>query len=226
MIAGCSSQQSIIKQESPNITTTTQQVTSVPTLVPNQLVTQIATTDKSASFSGIDVNRHFLDLTFGRSNNYLTKISTDPDHKVSFTLNGKNTNDDAKIINDFAKNYNSFTSTSTFDSSPIRTDQKGILIEFYPQDYLKSLQTYVLTTTETDPTSGDILFIPGANGGITYINSDLSGDVRKHYIMKAMLISLGFQGTTNNYPDSFFYANNIDHVNLTPLDIADYKCNV
>lgn len=221
-IVGCTSSPTKAQEEAVNTTIIPTRVSSVQTVAPTQISTAPVTVTINESFTGVDVNRHFLDITFGRANSYLTKVTTGSAYKVAYTLNGKNMDSDADIITDFAKNYNSLTSTTTFDNPPIRTDEKGIHIEFYPQDYLQSLDEKYITYKELDPSSGNYLFIlySGSDQPRYYINSDLTGDVRKHYIMKAMLFSLGFQGTTNTYPDSFFYANTINHVNLSPIDKA------
>ena len=227
---GCSSQQQ-----------TTQQNIVSPTSSPQITSTQIATTpqtttppvieEKPVQITNLDANRHFLDIAFGRSTYSLKKEL----NGLVYTLNGKYSDGDKKIISDFAKDYNIFTSTKTFIDPPIADKGEGMSINFYPQDYVKKLGEHKYQ--EIDPTTGDINFAMDikyvkayqAAGFPTsppfeypqfYINPDLTGNMRQHYIMKAMLLSIGFQGTTINYPDSFFYTGNTDKINLTPLDKA------
>jgi len=226
LIMGCSTQQQTTQQNivsptsSPQITST--QIASTP-----QTITPSVIEEKPVQITNLDANRHFLDIAFGRSTNNLKKNL----NGLVYTLNGKYSESDKKIISDFAKDYNNFTSTKTFIDSPIVEKGDGMSINFYPQDYVKKLGEHKYQ--EIDPTTGDINFAmdikyvesyhslgPALEFPQFYINPDLTGNVRQHYIMKAMLLSIGFQGTTINYPDSFFYTGNNDKINLTPLDKA------
>jgi hypothetical protein len=223
--AGCVSEnKNTVVAPTETTTIITTQMTPSPTILPTRAVTTTVNIEKTDSFTDVDVNRHFLSLVFGKTNFYITKRYTGPGARVAFSLDGKNTADDTQTITDFGKDYNIFTSNTAFDSPPIRTDEKGIHLEFFPPDYFKNLNEYYIIFKEIDPSNENYLFAvmysAKSDGNHFLINSDLKGDKRKHYIMKAMLYVLGFVGTTYTYPDSFFYSNNQDHITLTPIDKA------
>ena len=196
--------------------TPTEQTTTIPTTTPVQMV-----------ISDEDINRHFLSIAFGRTDILLRKVYTGIDYKVPVNLNGLSNSDDIKFITEFARNYNQFTQTDTFHQPPrVTTGGLGIgnvVINFYPPDYLKSISDYSIISKKVDPETGDYLFVisqPKDRPTQYYINSDLSINERNHYIMKSIFHFLGFAGETYNYPDSYFYADNHDGIDLIPLDKA------
>lgn len=216
LIIGCTSQ--IPQQEQTSTVSPTQTITETPTLPDT---TPSATPTSERIYTDDEINRHFLNIAFGRDNYYLVKIYTSSSNRVGFSLYGQNTPEDEQFMTDFAKNYNRFTATTTFHDPPIRTDEKGVYLGFFPSNYLKSIEEAQIVYREIDPSNDDYLFIITSKyGDFThyYVNSDLTGDRRNHYIMRAMLYYLGFPGVTNTYPESFFYAENRDGVTLISLD--------
>lgn len=228
IFSGCTSQEAAPSTPTPTtaIDTTVQttvQTTPTPTtsLVP-------------VSFTNEDVNKHFMTIAFGPTNTKLYKIYTSG--KVNF--NGQYRNDNKEFITEFARSYNKFTDTRTF-RSPLEIDIEGDddftpNINYYPPAYIHSISTIY---KETVPDKGTILYAISypkwnsypAGGGyyapsVYYINSmGVPVNTRNHYTMKAVLHHLGFSGETYDYPDSFFYVDNRNGTNLSPIDKAAIK---
>jgi hypothetical protein len=53
---------------------------------------------------------------------------------------------------------------------------------------------------------------------VIFINSNLKGDKRTHWILRGLLDNLGFPGETYDYPDSIFYAGSETTTRLSDLD--------
>jgi hypothetical protein len=51
------------------------------------------------------------------------------------------------------------------------------------------------------------------------VNSDLKGDERKRWILRAVLYNFGFYGETAKYSDSVFYAGNNNASKLNDVDL-------
>ena len=52
-----------------------------------------------------------------------------------------------------------------------------------------------------------------------YINSDLTGDKRTHYMLRGLLYFLGFTGESMKYPDSMFYSQPNSNAQLDAIDV-------
>jgi hypothetical protein len=203
---------------------TTPQATATPAVtIAATDTTPSVTPTTPAPFTDEMVKRHFLNIAFGRDNAYIEKLTVDPDNPVDFSLNGQVSADDVATIKAFAADYNKTTNTRTFSREPIRTDQKGIYLGYFPDVYLKSLSEANIVHKEVDPETDRVLFMvtySPESGDHLYVNSDLTGDIRTHMTMRALFYYLGFPGQTYDYPDSFFYANSLSNDILTPLDKA------
>jgi len=226
-IAGCTTQTT--PQQSSEISDTVAQTTN-PTIsetivqITETTTTSTITTPTQIAYSNEDINNHFLSLAFGRTNYYLEKVTTGSAHKILFTLKGQSTDEDHSFITNFARDYNQFTQTETFHKpARIQTDDDpwSISINFYPSTYLESLHEGKIRYKKVDPNNDEYLYIVTSSSPPQYyINSNLSGDKRNHFIMSATFDYLGFPGETYNYPDSFFYFDNWDKIKLSSLDKA------
>jgi hypothetical protein len=219
LFCGCLSS----SQQAPAGNTTPQATASPTGTVPATVTTPSVTPTPQTQITDEMIKRHFLNIAFGRDNAYIEKLSVDPDNPVDFSLNGQVSADDVATIKAFAADYNKTTNTRTFSRDPIRTDQKGIYFGFFPDSYLKSLSETNIIHKEVNPDTGQILYLVAYSpdgGDRLYVNSDLTGDIRTHNIMRILFYYLGFPGQTYDYPESFFYANSSDNVVLTPLDKA------
>jgi hypothetical protein len=213
-------------QTPPGVSPTSQTVLQTPpgTSVPVTTSTVIPNGTGGTVLTNENIKKHFLNIAFGRDNTYIEKSYPDPDYHLSFYLSGKFDDVDTALIMNFTKEYNKITTTSTFSDEVIKSQQSAypgeIDLIFFPAESLKSMDESSIRHKEINTQTGDILFyIPRGNDKL-YINTDLTGDDRKHAIIKAILYYLGYPGQTYDYPDSIFYANGFSNSVLTPLDIA------
>lgn len=230
LLSGCSSPgQPPVTPVTTLISQPTTPVTPIQTTLP---ATTLITTIPVTSFTKEQVDELFIDIAFGCDNTRIAKPDLTPENHLFYSLEGQVTNDDSDFVRGFTKNYDLLTSVGAFSEDPLST--RGNPIIFYPRDSLDSLEKNFIACQELDQTSGAPLYIiyksvlenPNGQTSVTtkiYLNSDLTGAPRNHYLEKAMLYYLGFPGQTYSYPDSVFYYNAQSNVNFTPIDIEAMK---
>lgn len=206
-------------------TTGTIPVSVLPTtLLPVTTVQSTPTVDTEPVLTDEIIKKHFLNIAFGRDSNYIQKSYTDSGDRISFYLSGKFDEKDEEFIRNFTRDYNRITTTTTFSDEVLKSRQRAypgeIDLVFFPADSLKSMEESGIRHKDINTKTGDILFYIPRSGDTIYINTDLSGDERKHAITRALLYNLGFPGQTYDYPGSIFYANSYENTVLSPIDIA------
>lgn len=205
----------------PTTTITLSSTTAVPT---TQEITTLSTT-MQASYSSNDINKHFVDIAFGPDYSYINKWSR---QLVGVAVTGAYTDDDIKTLNEFFKLFNSYSSYTKLPSEVKQSEAKAaIVLNFLPESSLKNVNSdnswKISRNRETD-TINYIYKTTGSQfGGTTetiYINSDLKGNVRTHWVLRSLLYELGFPGETGTYTDSIF---NSDSETVTSLSKIDLK---
>jgi hypothetical protein len=226
LLAGC------VSAPQPSVTPGISPTTETTPVQETEPATPPATAAPGASFTREDVGQLFIDIAFGCDNTWVNKVTPSPDNHMFYSLEGQVTNDDRECVARFAERYNLITSTETFSDDPFNS--KGAPILFYPVDSMNSLEKTFIGCQERDPQNGTLLYMiykpiimyPSGEQVMTtkiYINSDLQGAERQHYLERAMLYYLGFPGQTYTYPDSFFYYKSQSSVDFTPVDIEAIK---
>ncbi len=211
------------------LTTPATQTATVQTTVP--AMTPVMTTPLT-SFTKDQVNELFIDIAFGCDETGINKIDVSPENHLFYSLEGQVRNDDIEFVKGFTKNYNLITSVEAFSNDPLSS--RGSPIIFFPRDSLDSLEKNFIACQELDPTSGAPLYIiytstienPNGQKEVTtkiYLNSDLKGALRNHYLERAMLYYLGFPSQTYDYPDSVFFYNTQSNVEFIPIDVEAMK---
>jgi hypothetical protein len=225
LAAGCISPQvspGISPQVSP--TPPVPQGTPVPTTGPAAPLP--ATT--VAIFTRDQVSTLFIDIAFGCDTTRVNKFSPSSDNHMFYSLEGEVGNGDILFIKNFTKNYNILMSVEAFSDDPLSSQGNPIVI--YPLNSLDSLEKSFIACQELDQKSGEPLYIiykpvieqpNGRKEVLTkiYLNSDLRGAQRNHYLERAMLHYLGFPGQTYSYPDSVFFYNTQSNVDLSTIDV-------
>lgn len=205
------------------------QAATVQTTVP--AVTPVMTTPIT-SFTKEQVGELFIDIAFGCDNTRINKLALSSENHLFYSLEGLVTNDDIAFVKGFTKNYNLLTSMEAFSDDPLSS--RGSPIIFFPRDSLNSLEKNFIACQELDPTTGAPLSIiytstienPNGQKEVTtkiYLNSDLKGALRNHYLERAMLYYLGFPGQTYDYPGSVFFYNTQSNVEFIPIDVEAMK---
>ena len=229
LLSGCSSLQGPPNTPVPSATPSpipdiTVQMTESPTPSPIATPAVIFTEDQ--------VSQLFIDIAFGCDSIWINKFTPSPNKHLFFSLEGLVNPEDTEFVTQFAKNYNLITPVAVFTDDPLSS--KGSPIIIYPSDSLNSLDKTYIGCQETDPNTGALLYLiykpvveyPGGQKEETtkiYINSDVEGAQRNHYLERAMLYYLGFPGQTYDYPDSVFYYASQSNVDFIPLDSEAMK---
>jgi hypothetical protein len=227
-MAGCTSSTSApTATPTPQIVYVTVLVTSTPTPSPTPI--QITSPTTRMVYTTDEINKHFIDIAF--SNNFQSIMRSDPAARVSFAVTGKFNDNDETILTNTQQQFNEHSTTTQLTAEPSGITHGDILFNFLPGSTLDSIaQTTSFVSTNTSQfiinkdDSGDIAsiyritFKGSSSNGIVYLNSDLTGNEREHYLVRGLLYYLGFVGETGSYPDSIFYSaqNNVTIPN--PID--------
>lgn len=174
-----------------------------------------------------DINRHFYTTAFGSGNSKIMKRAED---RISLALTGDNTDEDLALLEQFAGRFNNYSSTNKFTAGIKSGDKATIVVFFLPGSSMQAIRNTDGSDIDgsdisRNPDTDEIQFIHErvkidfVTKDIIYINSDLQGDQRKHWMLRGLLYELGFTGETNDYPDSIFYAGSDNTTELSDMDM-------
>lgn len=166
-----------------------------------------------------DINRHFINIAFG---NKRTAIDRAQPSMLGISVRDGYVDEDITALKEFIQEFNKLSRTTTL-SQNIKTETPGKLnIRFLKQDGLKEIDMKNIQDTLRDPDNNNIQIListKASNGDMTaYVNADLQGDKKIHYMLRALMYMLGFAGYTADYPDSLF---NSYSETTTKLSIID-----
>jgi len=166
-----------------------------------------------------DINRHFLDVTFGSATTHIEKWNI---NLIPISLNGKFLEDDEKTLGTFINSFNLLSPTSQISVNIKENLPARFNFNFIPLEGMKQLDLKSAKTVYRDSDTGELYYVTmlvhDGKDMNAYINADLTGDKRAHYTNRALLSLLGFLGSTSEYPDSIFYINGQNNTILTPID--------
>ena len=190
-------------------------------LVPGPSRRQLST---QVLYSTSDIYRHFVDIAF--SPDYPSILKWNKDF-VHVAVTGNYDSRDIKTINNFLQVFNNYSSTTKLPREVQQGETLGdIVLNFLPESSLNNINLDSSWKISRNPENGTINFIYKTNpfqyGVVThtvYINSDLKGDARTHWILRSLLFELGFRGETGTYPDSIFYSGSDTTTSLNRIDI-------
>jgi hypothetical protein len=189
------------------------------TMVPTRSATAAGTptlVPTLQTYSSTDIINHLLDIGFGPNNNVIKKPAKD---RLVVSLAGKYNESDIILVNTFIGQFNNYSSTTKI-SDVINFKSPGdIALDLSPATTLIQINNDLNTTVDyKDPQTGTWYFVFTPEK--TSMNSDLKGDERKRWILRAVLYNLGFYGETARYSDSVFYTG---ATNVSQLNIVDLK---
>ena len=193
------------------------ETTAIPEVIPSSTITQTL-------YSTNDIYKHFVDITF--SPDYPSIHKWDKE-LVHVALTGNYDSTDIKTINNFLQVFNNYSSTTKLPKEVQQSETLGdIVVIFLPESSLNNINLDTSWKISKNPENGTINFIYKTNrfqyGVIThtvYINSDLKGNARTHWILRSLLYELGFPGETGTYPDSIFYSGSETVTSLNKIDL-------
>ncbi|MGB7787442.1 hypothetical protein, partial [Methanoregula sp.] len=174
-------------------------------------------------YSSADIGNHLIEIAFGPDNNVIQKPAG---ALLTVTYSGTYTDSDVALLNNFTSQFNDYSSTTKLSENVNFNSGADIWLVFLPVTSLNQISVDNTTTVDEDFQTGTIYFIQtpyysGVKAGAkTYVNADLTGNVRQRWILRALLYNLGFLGETAKYPDSLFYdgTNNVTQMNTIDLD--------
>ena len=225
----------------PTATLTKKPATATPTTAaakstPATTKTTSVPTPTPQAYSTSQIDQHLIDIAFDPNHQTISKIDASS-AKISIT--GAYVDSDVTLLSNFDQQFNTRSTTLMLPNAPVQTTQGDIVINFLPGSSLAALSadtTYntvntkqILNTDGTGtlcsiyrtiatPITNQRSISPTTN--IIYLNSDLTGDEREHYLIRGVLYFLGFPGETARYTDSIFYS----QPNTVPsLNTIDWK---
>ncbi|OPX67296.1 MAG: hypothetical protein A4E36_01715 [Methanoregulaceae archaeon PtaB.Bin009] len=173
---------------------------------------------RDTGISTEDINLHFMDVAFGGGNLFLERLPLSS-KRTTISLNAGEESDKV-LIESFASNFNLLSqSNKLFENT--KTGQTGdIRIKFLPSDGLKAIDLTSDMKWLNREYTRDGITCAKIKGYDIYLNSDMEGDMRDHYLLRSLLYTLGFKGDSLHYQDSIFaYPENT----MTELSFLDEK---
>ncbi len=196
---------------------TSSETAAIPEVIPSSTITQTL-------YSTSDIYKHFVDIAFSPDYPSIHKWNKE---FVHVALTGNYDSTDIKTINNFLQVFNSYSTTTKLPKEVQQSETLGdIVVTFLPESSLNNINLDTSWKISRNPENGTINFIYKTNpfqyGVIThtvYINSDLKGNARTHWILRSLLYELGFPGETGMYPDSIFYSGSDTVTSLSKIDL-------
>jgi hypothetical protein len=196
---------------------TSSETTAIPEVIPSSTITQTL-------YSTNDIYKHFVDIAFSPDYPSINKWNKE---FVHVAITGNYDNKDIKTINNFLQLFNSYSSTTKLPKEVQQSETLGdIVLTFLPESSLNNINLDNSWKISKNPENGTINFIYktnpfqyGVSTHTVYINSDLKGNARIHWILRSLLYELGFLGETGIYPDSIFYSESDTTTSLSKIDL-------
>lgn len=169
--------------------------------------------------------QHLIDITFGLDNAETDLFDDSYDYMV--WIDSMYTKLDLQAIQEYISIINELSQTITFEDDEIalpsyQPNYQPIQYLYYKISFVdRDLFDELLDNRDSaieqlmKDKNGNIVGIVRKNH-LTLL-SDLSGDERKHFLMRGLLFSMGFHGESMDL-DSFFNPDNVTSTHLSPLD--------
>jgi len=168
----------------------------------------------SQSYSSTDIGNHLVEIAFGTDNSIIHKPTK---NFIDVSFSGMYDDGDIALLNNFINQFNNYSSTTKISGNVNLNGQSEIWLDFLPGTSLDQIKIDEKTSVFKDVQTGTFYFIRTEEK--TYVNSDLNGNERSRWILRALLNNLGFFGETTKYSDSLFYsgANNVSQMSNIDL---------
>jgi hypothetical protein len=225
LIAGCTGQKApatpATPVATPPITFTPLPTSAVPLSTPPTTVPVPAVTPRTA-YTSDEINHHFIDLAFSADNDNIRRFSS-PVANVAIT--GAYTDSDLAALNRFFLVFNNQSSYTRLPSAVKEGEQGDIVIRFIPGNGIEGINSDNTWKVYRNPSTGIITYMFRTNKYSTlttemvYINADMTGKERTHWLMRGLLYELGLPGESGTYPESLFYSSYNDVTELSPIDL-------
>ena len=192
----------------------------LPTAIPSAKPT-LTPTAAVQIYSSTEVGNHLVEIAFGPDNEFIVKPTK---ILVGLAYAGKYSDDDITQAYTFVNQFNNYSSTTRIASNIELNGASDITLQFMPASGIDQISTDRILYSSRDPASGIYYFVQTEQTDnihtlTTYVNSDLKGNDRKRWNLRAILYNLGFYGETGKYPDSIFYAGTNNATQLSTIDL-------
>jgi hypothetical protein len=187
------------------------------------VATIIVTPTVKKGITTADINKHFFAVAFGPDNAKIKKRAPEL-YPLSMAIAGDYRDNDTVILHQFTAQFNNYSSTDKFRSDIKYGEMATIVVWFSPESSLKNVADLGDMVVSKNETTGDIHYIQMTvkvdriSKEVVYINSDLKGEERTHWILRGVLDNLGLPGEDADYPDSIFYSGSENTTRLSEMD--------
>ena len=199
----------LIHPRAANTTNSTQNSTTA-TIGPTKSPTEVPTPTHQ-TYSSYAVTSHLLEIGFGPNNNVINKPTQ---NRLVVSLEGLYNESDITVLNTLIGQFNNYSSTSKISEYINFNRPADIALAFSPANTFSQMNTSI---EYRDPHTGTRYFVVTTEK--TVVNSDLKGDERKRWVLRAALYNLGFYGETADYSDSLFFSLKNNVTQLSDVDI-------
>ena len=180
------------------------------------------TSTARTAYTSDEINRHFVDLAFSADNSNIRRYSAP---LLTVAITGSYNDADLAAMNRFFLLFNNNSFNTRLPSEVKQGDQGDIVIRFIPANGLAGINTDNTWKVYRNPATGTICYMVRTSSyqtfstDLIYINADLAGDERTHWLFRSLLNTLGLPGETGTYPESIFYSVNNNMTELGPIDL-------
>ena len=198
-------------------------VTVLPAAPPGETVSPVTAiptplfTPEKKSYTTDEVNRHLVAI-IGTENSRIYKQSGN----LRMGLEGQATDEDFKTVVAFNREFNNLAPNLHLPEEEFALKKiSGVIVSLLPEATLREVNRDTIRKNVT--VNGQVKYYIGTSGTQVYVNSDLKGDERKHYLVRAILEVLNFNGEDYAYPDSIFNPDAATVTQMSGLDAAAAK---
>jgi len=183
----------------------------------------IVTPTIKKGITNADVNKHFFAIAFGPDNTKIKKRAPEK-NPMSMAITGDYRDNDTVLIQQFTAQFNNYSSTDKFHSDLKSGEMATMVVWFSPQSSLKNIADLGDMVVSKNEETGEIYYlhmtvnVNRISKEVVYINSDLKGERRTHWILRGLLDNLGLPGEDGDYPDSIFYPGSENTTRLSEMD--------
>jgi hypothetical protein len=190
-----------------------------PASVPAIPTTPAITYSQPVLYTPEEVNKHFIMVVFGNNRKEIEKFE---DPVISVSIIGNATDTAAEDIGEFSRIFNALSSESVLPVANYKADNANINLIFLNNPAMANVEESKKFSQIIDPDTRQVALIywNQSSAKYIYLNTDMPPEKSEHYLLRGLLIGLGFYGETPQYPDSIFYARKSTTTELSDLDKA------
>ena len=201
-------------------TPVTTKATPTPTPNPTTVKTTATPTPTPKVYSASDVGNHLVDIAFGPDNSCI-EMPEKP--LVAVALLGNYRKSDLELVKNFIDQFNRISSSVKLSTNIDLNSPSDITIDLAPATMLGQIDQGKVSYKYQNYDTG-IIYMVHTDDVIrdlkkTYVNSELSANVRERWIIRGILYDMGCKGESAKYSDSLFYADGNMGNTLSTIDI-------